>query len=105
MDPTDVFFTQAIVGAPVTVMMGHRSGTDHTNSQGLEVNLATGENRLSRMWNDWLVLSHADDAPGTTRKRPGLLRRKMERHALWLAILGLFSMAMTAAYWGIMQWS
>ena len=105
MDATDAFFTQTIVGAPLTVMMGRRLRANDSSLQGLEIDLRTAERRLTSMWHDWFVLSHGDDTPGSIRKRPGLLRRKLERHALWLAILGLASLAITAAYWGLMQWS
>jgi len=104
MDATDAFFTQTIVGAPLSVMMGRRLRAENSGLQGLEVDMHTGDNRLTRVWHDWFVLNHTDDAPGSIRKRPGALRRKLERHALWVAILGLLSMATTAAYWGVMQW-
>lgn len=105
MDATDAFFTQTIVGAPLTVLMGRRLRADDSSLKGLDIDMSSGAGRLERTWHDWYVLNHAEDTPGTPRKRPGSLRRKLERHALWLAMVGLLSMAMTAIYWGVMQWS
>ena len=105
MDATDAFFTQTIVGPPLTVMMGRRLHIENKSPHGLEINLASGERRLSRLWQDWAVLNHDEDAAGSTRRRPGRLRRKLERHALWLALLGLCSLAATAIYWGVLLWS
>lgn len=105
MDATDAFFTQTIVGAPLTVMMGRRLHANDSSLQGLDIHLPRGEHRLTDMWNDWFVLNHAEDTPGSIRKRPGLLRRKLERHALWLALLGLASLGLTAIYWGVMLWN
>jgi hypothetical protein len=105
MDATDAFFTQTIVGPPLTVMMGRRLQIENKSPHGLEINLASNERRLSRLWQDWVVLSHEEDAVGTTRRRPGRLRRQLERHGLWLAIFGLGSLAATAIFWGMLQWS
>ena len=105
MDATDAFFTQTIVGAPLTVLMGRRLRADDSSLQGLDIDLSSGNSRLSTAWHDWFVLNHTEDAPGSPRKRPGRLRLKLERHALWLAIFGLVSLALTALYWGVVQWS
>lgn len=105
MDATDAFFTQTIVGAPLTVLMGRRLRADDSSLQGLEIDLSSGNHRLSVAWQDWFVLNHADDTPGTPRKRPSLMRRKLERHALWVAVLGLLALVVTAVYWGAEQWS
>lgn len=105
MDETDAFFTQTIVGAPLTVLMGRRLRPGDSSLQGLEIDLGSGKGRLTQAWRDWYVLNHADDAPGITRQRPGVLRRKLERHGLWMAILGFLCLALTAVFWGAMQWS
>jgi hypothetical protein len=105
MDEADAFFTQTIVGAPFTVMLGRRIRTGSGEVQGLETNLTTGENRLTRVWQEWIVLSHACDPVGQSRRRPGRLRRLMERHALWIAVLGLLSFTGSLVFWGITQWS
>jgi hypothetical protein len=36
--------------------------------------------------------------------RPGRVRRILERHAFWIALLGLSALIGTAAYWGLTQW-
>lgn len=105
MEDSDVFFTQTIVGAPFTVMLGRRQTHGGSSSEGLELNTQTGETRLTRLWHEWIVLSHKDDSVGQPRRRPGRLRRVLERHALWMAILGLLSMVSTLVIWGWMTWS
>jgi hypothetical protein len=107
MDETDAFFTHTIVGAPLSVLLGRRQGLpdNPAHTAGLTVNMARGESGLSRVWNEWIVLSHACDPVGQPRVRPGKLRRVLERHALWIALLGLLSLLGTAAFWGIQQWN
>ncbi|MEX1167492.1 MAG: hypothetical protein WEK74_11615 [Hydrogenophaga sp.] len=105
MDDTDAFFTQTIVGAPLTVLMGRRLRADDSSLQGLEIDISAGTGRLSRIWQDWFVLNHEADIPGTPRKRPGALRRKLERHALWLGISGLLFLTLSVVFWGAVAWS
>lgn len=105
MDQTDAFFTQTVVGAPFTALMGRRRVPGLTSAEGMGVDLATGESRLSRVWQEWVVLSHACDPVGVPRLRPGKVRRVLERHALWLAVLGLASLAASAVAWGVMRWT
>ena len=77
MDDTDAFFTQTVVGAPFSVLLGRRRRSGGTGAEGLHIDLATGESRLSQLWQEWAVLSHATP-PGTARARPGRVRRLME---------------------------
>lgn len=103
MDPTDAFFTQTVVGAPFTVLLGRRRQPGGAGAEGLQIDLATGESRLGRLWQEWAVLNHATP-PGTARARPGWFRRLLERHALWVAVLGLLSLAGSAVTWGVLLW-
>ena len=64
----------------------------------------TGETRLTQALHDRWVLSHAGDAAGQPRLRPGGLRRWLERHALWVAVLGLTSLGASAVVWGMKFW-
>ena len=105
MDETDAFFTHTIVGAPLSVLLGRRQGLPDSQTAGLSVEMTGGDNRLSRVWTEWIVLSHACDPVGLPRVRPGRLRRVLERHALWIALLGLLSLFGTAAFWGYPWWS
>ena len=104
MNDTNAFFTQTIVGAPFSVELGQRLTREQINQSGLVVDFETGESRLTRAWRDWWVLSHAGDAAGLPRLRPGRLRRWLERHALWLALLGLTSLGASALIWGVVFW-
>lgn len=104
MDDTDAFFTHTIVGAPFTTVLGKRLPSGSIKREGVKVNVETGESFLTAVWRDWLVLSHQNDLAGQPRRRPGSLRRWLERHALWLALLGLASLLGTATFWSILLW-
>jgi hypothetical protein len=105
MDETDAFFTQTIVGSPLTVLLGRRLDPTDAPTQGLAVVLSSGQTRLTRFWQDWVILSHACDPVGHPRMRPGKLRRFLERHALGIALLGLLALLGSAISWGLLQWS
>jgi hypothetical protein len=105
MDETDAFFTHTIVGAPLSVLLGRRQGVPDSQAAGLSVDMARGDTRLSRIWHEWVVLSHACDPVGQPRIRPGKLRCVLERHALWIALLGLLALLASATFWGVLQWS
>lgn len=104
MDETDAFFTQTIVGAPFSMPLGQRLTPAQASQNGLRIEFDTGQSRLTQSWHDWWVLSHAGDAPGKPRLRPTPLRRLLERHALWLALLGLISLLASAVVWGLVFW-
>jgi hypothetical protein len=105
MDQTDAFFTQTVVGAPFTALLGRRRLPGAAADEGLAIDLSTGENRLTRLWQEWVVLSHACDPVGMPRLRPAKWRRLLERHALWVAVLGLLSLAASAIAWGLLLWT
>ena len=105
MDETDAFFTQTIVGSPLTVLLGRRLDPNDAPTQGMAVALSSGQTRLTRFWQDWVILSHACDPVGHPRMRPSKLRRFLERHALGIALLGLLALLGSAISWGLLQWS
>jgi len=105
MDETDAFFTQTIVGAPLSVWLGRRQGPPDAQASGLVVDLASGEAKLSTLWQEWAVLSHADDPLGRPRHRPGRVRRVLERHALAIAMLGFLALLCALALLGYRQWT
>jgi hypothetical protein len=105
MDSIDTFFTQTVVGPPLTVWMGRRHHTGTSGKEGLNVNFRTGESRLSQMWADWAILSHVWDPVGQPRRRPKRLRRVLERHALVLALLGLASLVVALMLIGVTVWT
>lgn len=105
MNDTDAFFTHTIVGAPQSVLLGRRLGQRELLAQGLQIHPTTGQQALSRLWQDWVVLNHATDPVGLPRRRPGRLRRLLERHALWLATSGLAALLVSALFWGVRLWS
>lgn len=104
MNDTDAFFTHTIVGAPQSVLLGRRLVRVQSQGQGMVVNLRQAEGHLTRDWKEWVVSSHACMPVGQPRMRPGRFRRFMERHAFWLAWLGLASLLVSAAFWGYLQW-
>lgn len=104
MNDTDAFFTQTIVGAPFSVLLGRQLDPGRVETAGIEVNMLGTETRLSQVWKDWILMTHASDRIGQPRHRPGRGRRWLERHALWLAVLGLSSLLATVVFWGLLQW-
>ena len=105
MHESDAFFTHTIVGAPFTVLLGSRLSTQEFKAQGLDIDLPRGTSRLSEIWQDWWVLSHDLDPTGRPRRRPERFRRWLERHALWMALVGLVSLGATGVIWGMWLWS
>lgn len=101
MNETDAYFTQTIVGAPFSVLLGRRQGLPNAPSQGLAVSMAKGDVGLTQGWRSWAVLDHLDTPAGTPRRRPRGLRRWLERHALGIALLGLLMLLGSAAFWAM----
>lgn len=93
MDEQDAFFTQAVVGAPFSVLLGRRMSAPAARAQGLALEPATGESRLDDAWRPWVMERLAELPPGVPRARPKGFRRWLERHALGVAVLGLISLA------------
>jgi hypothetical protein len=105
MSETDAFFTQTIVGAPMSVLLGRqlrRSG-EHA-SEGLRIDLAGGTEVLSPSWRSWIITTQACAPVGIPRMRPGRGRRWLERHALVIAAAGLLGLLATALFWGLTPW-
>ncbi|MCU0941755.1 MAG: hypothetical protein MUE35_04330 [Hydrogenophaga sp.] len=92
MDEQDVFFTQAVVGAPFSVLLGRQLTAGALKSQGIELDPAQGVARLSPAWQPWVIQRMAELPPGVPRRRPKALRRWLERHALGIAMLGLLAL-------------
>ncbi len=100
MDDTDAFFTQTIIGPPVSVMLGPRLAPERLSEQGLEAHPTTGRVRLTALWREWVLLGgHGATRSGRPRQRPGAWRRRLERHALWLAAFGLLCLLASLVLW------
>jgi hypothetical protein len=91
MDEQDAFFTQAVVGAPFSVLLGRQMSAAALQAQGIEVQAGAGPGRLGEAWQPWVIERSADLPAGVPRPRPRGLRRWLERHALPIAVLGLAS--------------
>ncbi len=105
MSETDAFFTQTIVGAPMSVLLGCQIQAPHGHaSEGLQIDLATGTSALSPGWRSWVIVTQACAPVGIPRMRPAGWRRWLERHALALAVMGLLVGLLTAAYWSLTLW-
>jgi len=102
MSETDAFFTQTIVGAPMSVLLGRelRLSVDRA-SDGLKIELARGTEVLSPSWRSWIVITQACTPVGVPRMRPTRGRRWLERHALVIAVMGLLSMLASAIHWSL----
>ncbi len=105
MSETDAFFTQTIVGTPMSVLMGRqmRPSSDRA-SEGLQIDLAAGTGALSLSWRSWVITTQACAPVGIPRMRPAHWRRWLERYALVIAAAGLLSWLATAVYWSLMLW-
>ncbi len=104
VESTDLYFTQTIVGPAVSVVLGRHRRAAGPTPPGLEVDLRSGRRSFGGLWRDWIQLSHADDPAGLPRRRPGAMRRWLERHALWIAVLGLLSLGASVTFWLLALW-
>lgn len=104
MDDTEAFFTRTVIGPPISVVLGRRQRHASSRVGGLDVQLDGPGHRLTQAWRDWLIASHEGDPAGLPRRRPGALRRWLERHALALALAGLASLVTGLALMGITAW-
>ncbi|MDZ4189746.1 MAG: hypothetical protein U1D25_16805 [Hydrogenophaga sp.] len=104
MDDTDAFLTQTIVGAPYSIYLGHQLEASNPSTQGIEVPMRGGDARLSRMWKEWIVINRSSELVGQPRRRPGQVRHWLERNSLLLALLGVLSLMVTVAFWGLILW-
>lgn len=95
MTEQEAFFTQTIVGAPVSVLLGRRqrgTGLD----RGLEVDMRREHLQLSPEWQAWAA-TRAVALPGQAFARPGRWRLFVLRHAGALAAIGLLTLALGLA--------
>ena len=105
MSETDAFFTQTIVGAPMSVLLGRQMySTNNHASEGLQIDLASGGDVLSPSWRSWIITTQACAPVGIPRMRPTRYRRWLERYALVIAATGLLSLLITAVYWSLTSW-
>ena len=87
---TSAFLTHCIVGAPHSILLGKRQLPAVDAETGLVVGMKTGLFSFSAAWSDWWVLSHDLDKPGKPKANPSKLRLYLERHALVIALFGIF---------------
>lgn len=105
MSETDAFFTQTIVGAPMSVLMGRQLSLPiHSTSEGLQVDLTSGADLLSPSWRSWIIATQACAPVGIPRMRPTRYRRWLERHALMIATTGLLSWLAATVHWTLTSW-
>jgi hypothetical protein len=106
MSETDAFFTQTIVGAPLSVLLGRQTRPlDDQAIEGLQIGLDGETESLSPSWRSWIITTQACAPVGIPRMRPNRLRRWLERYALVIASLGLLSWLAGGMYWSMMRWS
>jgi len=92
MDEQDAYFTHTIVGAPFSLLMGRRMGSEAAQAAGVAVEPDTGATRLGPAWQVWAIDRVQEWPAGLPRRRPRGLRRWLERHALALALAGLIAL-------------
>ncbi len=97
MTDFDAYFTQTIVGAPFSTVLGRRLSPAQAQAQGIEVPLDGSAARLTAAWRDWVIL-RGQDGGGLPHRKPTPLRRWVERQALVIAGLGLLTLLFTASW-------
>lgn len=105
MNDSDAFFTHTIVGAPFSVLLGQRRPGKGAAAAGIEVDLAGADIRLGTPWQDAFILGRAADARGLPRRRPGVWLRRLERHALAVAGVGLGALVAALLLAGRQLWT
>lgn len=86
----DLNFTYAIVGPPLSVSLGRRLGPLAVSAHGVKVGLRESTWELGTGWMEWWMLHAGEGWAGSgVRRRPGPVRRWLERRALVIAMLGL----------------
>lgn len=109
MSDEEIFFTHTIVGQPLSVELGRplqlsrdRSSTASSPSP-LAVKVADVGLSVGHIWREWCLIQGAYPYPGRPRRRPGALRRFLERHALLLSLAALVMMAVTAGFMALLM--
>jgi hypothetical protein len=85
MESPDTILTRTIVGSPVQVTLGRRHGA-------LRSAAGMGEQatqRVAQAWDDLVVLHRPDEILHRPRRKPGPVRRWLERQALAVLLTGL----------------
>lgn len=108
MTDQDIFFTHTIVGPRLSVGLGRRlDSTSHATKPGVSwliANLGEGRFWLDPDWKErWLINSGSPRA-GAPWRKPGPVRRWLERYAIALAVAGLMLMGLACAMLAIAFW-
>lgn len=108
MTDEDIFFTHTVVGQAMSVEMGRRMDLRRMSEQleplGLQVSLKDSLFTLPTAWKDWCIIQGAYPYAGLPRRRPGHLRRWLERHALLIAAFGMLMLVSAITLFTLMVW-
>jgi hypothetical protein len=91
MTDEDLFFTHTIVGPALSLHLGSIQAPSAHQGAGLQVNMRNASTSLDRVWKDWILIQGAYPYAGLPRRKPGALRRWIERHALLIGAMGLLA--------------
>ncbi len=95
MTDEDMFFTNTIVGSALSLPLGNIPPKQTRYDDGLQIGMLSGRRSLGKSWLDWLLIQGSYPYIGHPRRRPGDLRRWIERYALVIGIAGIL-MALSA---------
>jgi hypothetical protein len=95
MTDEDMFFTNTIVGSALSLPLGNIPPKQTRYDDGLQIGMLSGRRSLGTSWLDWLLIQGSYPYIGHPRRRPGALRRWIERYALLIGITG-FLMVLAA---------
>jgi hypothetical protein len=98
MQDADLYFTQTIVGAPMTLPLGRPLRRAARHAAALEIDPRTGHAALTPGWQEWLDAHTQTEAPaGAAWRRPGALRRFLVRRTVLVSASGWLVAALLAA--------
>lgn len=108
MTDEDIFFTHTVVGQAMSIEMGRpmdrKNAQAHVQASGSQVGFVDGHFSLSQAWKEWCLIQGAYPYAGLPRRRPGRFRRRLERHALILASVGLLMLLLATGLLVVLIW-
>jgi hypothetical protein len=105
MTDEDMFFTNTIVGSALSLPLGNIPTAQTQYTDGIQIGMLSGRRSLAKSWLDWLEIQGSYPYIGQPRRRPGALRRWLERNALFIAMAGLCLLvaALVLAVWQLVM--
>ena len=106
MTDEDIFFTHTVVAQAMSIEMGRPMDRKSAVAESPEsqIGFVGGHLSLPQVWKEWCLIQGAYPYAGLPRRRPGHIRRWLERHALILASISLLMLLLTAGFVVALIW-